>query len=350
MYEMDEHIIGLNAGKIWNLLSTQGTLTKHQLYTKTNLSDDAFHAAIGWLSRENKIRKEGEFFRLGPTNLTEQIGTNAGIVFKVLNELPYSVTPIHDLLDITENELHQALGWLAREGKLKEFFALPDILTLDDTEEKLISTEEESKQLRKEIANRNQVINSLANQLAEKQTDFIHKVDVVDNLQTQLNERNLHIQSVNDELHIAHTQIHQLTEEIQMLSEDILHRNQIIQELTRQDTDHQNMLIERTDALERLQCMLSSSSQNPLTATTDIHNQINHIQSLQKEFTQESIRQINDFPSETILYSKTTPSLDLQTHESIAHIEQSDNIDKVHDSIDTAINAKKSFAFFHGKK
>ncbi len=347
---MDVYTIGMNAGKIWNILNTQGALTKHQLFTKTRLLDDAFHAAIGWLSRENKIRSEGEFYCLGPTNLTEQIGTNAGIVFKVLNELPYSITSIHELSTLSENELHQALGWLAREGKLKEFFALPDILTLDSDEEKHILLEVESKQLKEEILDRNQIINCLTNQLADKQTDFIHKIDAVDNLHSQLNERNLHIQSAKDELHIAHTQIHQLTEEIERLSEDLLHRNQIIQELTRQVTDHQNMLIERTDALERLQCKVASLSQYPLTATTDIHNTINHIQSIQKEFSQDSIQQINDFPSETRLYSKTTPSLDLQTQETISPMESSDIIDKVHDCIDTVINTKKPISFSPSKK
>lgn len=350
MYEMDEVVIGLNAGKIWNLLNIHSTLTKHQLITKTNLSDNAFHAAIGWLSKENKIRKVGEFFCLGSTNLTEQIGTNAGIVFEILNELPYSVTPINELSVLSENELYQALGWLAREGKLKEFFSLPDVLTLDNTEEKQIFMEDDRRQLREEITNRNLVINDLTKQLTEKQTDFIQKADFVDSLHTQLNERKRDIQSISNELQIAQTHIHQLTEEVQILSEDLLHRNQIIQELTRQVTDHQNMLIERTDALERLQVKFSSSFQHPLTSTTDIHNRISHIQNLQNDFNQPSIQQMNDFPSETRLYNKTPPSLDFQTNQTISHIEQSDNIDKVHDRVDTAINAKKPFSFFHGKK
>ena len=79
MYEMDEQTIGLNAGKIWDRLKDHTTLTKHQLCVKTGLSDDAFHAAVGWLAREDKIQKNGEFYQLGVTNLNGPIGTNAGI-------------------------------------------------------------------------------------------------------------------------------------------------------------------------------------------------------------------------------------------------------------------------------
>jgi hypothetical protein len=349
MYELDDHIIGLNAGKIWKLLSTQVTLTKHQICNKENLSESAFHEALGWLARENKIRKDGEFFRLGETNLTEKIGENAGIVLKVLCELPYSVTPIHDLVVMTEHELHQALGWLAREGKLEEFFTSPDILTLDETEEKLIAAEEDNKQLNEEVKTRNQVINNLTMQLTERQTEFIKKIDVADNLNMKLAENDRQIQSTLEELQIAHTHIHELNEEVLMLSDDLLHRNQIIQELSKQVTDHQNMLIERTDALERLQCM-ASSIQQPLIASTDIQDRIHRVQSVQKELHQPLTQQINDFTSETRLFNNTTPSLEIQTHETICHKEEVDNIDTVHHHVDLAINERKQSLIGHGRK
>jgi hypothetical protein len=345
---MDEHIIGLNAGKIWNLLSINMGLTKHQITTKLNLTDDAFHEAIGWLSKENKIKIEGEFFSLGPTNLTEKIGTNAGLVFRVLNELPQSVTPLNELSVLTENELHQALGWLAREGKLTDFFSIPNANTLESSEETIVSSDVENNQLQEEIAHRNQVINDLTQQLSKKQTEFVFNADVIENLNTQLMDKNQCIKSINDELQVAHTQIHHLTEEIQTLSDDLFHRNQIIQELTRQVTDTQTMLLEQTDSFKRLQ--VKASFQKSLSATAEINDQVNHIQILQNDCTNPQIRQINDLPSETRLYNETPPSLDLQTQQNLSHNEQSEKIDVVHNRIDTVLQTKKPCSLSNGEK
>ena len=211
---MDEQTIGLNAGKIWKQLREHGTLTKHQLIKKTDMSNEEFHAAVGWLARENKIQINGEFYQLGVTNLTNVIGPNAGIVLNVLKELPYSVTPIHELSNMTESELHQAIGWLAREGNLTEFFKTPEILTLDDTEEKLLAIQDENRHLHEELVNRNQIITDLSRQLTERQTDFINQTDVVDQLRVQLTNSNQHIQQITDELQLGHTRIHQLSEAI----------------------------------------------------------------------------------------------------------------------------------------
>jgi len=47
--------IGLNAGKIWNLLNEQGEHSVKELKKKLKLTDHEFFMAIGWLSREGKI-------------------------------------------------------------------------------------------------------------------------------------------------------------------------------------------------------------------------------------------------------------------------------------------------------
>ena len=47
--------IGLNAGKIWNLLDEQGEHSVKDLKKKLKLSDHEFFMAIGWLAREDKI-------------------------------------------------------------------------------------------------------------------------------------------------------------------------------------------------------------------------------------------------------------------------------------------------------
>ena len=47
--------IGLNAGKVWDLLNEQGEHSIKELEKKLKLSDNDFFMAIGWLARENKI-------------------------------------------------------------------------------------------------------------------------------------------------------------------------------------------------------------------------------------------------------------------------------------------------------
>ena len=46
---------GLNAGKVWQLLSNNEKLGYGTLKRKSGLKDKELGAALGWLSRENKI-------------------------------------------------------------------------------------------------------------------------------------------------------------------------------------------------------------------------------------------------------------------------------------------------------
>ena len=111
---------GEDAGKIWTTLSQNGCLHKNELITITKLKDEEFQTGLGWLARENKIsREEDNFFKLDSTNLTKEIGTQAGRIWKILDiwgEVDF--TSITRLSDLNEEEVHRALGWLAREGKI----------------------------------------------------------------------------------------------------------------------------------------------------------------------------------------------------------------------------------------
>lgn len=112
--------LGQNAGKIWETLSTHGSLTQTQLMKNCKLEEKDFHAAVGWLARENKIREEDSTYVLGETNLTSRIGENAGKVWKVLDtvgEIDLEYVP--KLIGVTEKDVFAAVGWLAREGKIK---------------------------------------------------------------------------------------------------------------------------------------------------------------------------------------------------------------------------------------
>lgn len=52
---MDKREIGLNAGKIWGLLSNNEKWSYGDLKDKSELNDRELGAAIGWLARENKV-------------------------------------------------------------------------------------------------------------------------------------------------------------------------------------------------------------------------------------------------------------------------------------------------------
>jgi len=110
---------GLNAGKVWHTLNIWGPLKEETLQKTTRLKEENLSAAVGWLARENKIVKDGPTYKLGTTNLTTYIGTNAGKVWNTLQTRgECDVTTIVKLTQITEADCYSALGWLAREDKI----------------------------------------------------------------------------------------------------------------------------------------------------------------------------------------------------------------------------------------
>ena len=75
--------------------------------------------AIGWLARENKISYDQGSYYLAPTNLTNSIGTNAGVLWHILHKA--GKISIHDIMKQSElpiQEVYKAMGWLAREEKI----------------------------------------------------------------------------------------------------------------------------------------------------------------------------------------------------------------------------------------
>ena len=51
---------GGNAGNVWVQLRKRSPLTPKQIASRTKLSTDEVHCAIGWLAREGKIYVSGE--------------------------------------------------------------------------------------------------------------------------------------------------------------------------------------------------------------------------------------------------------------------------------------------------
>ena len=111
---------GENSGKIWSILNEHGCLKKEKILKHSKLMELDFHAGVGWLARENKIIKEdNQCYKLGSSNLDTEIGTKAGRIWKILDiwgEADY--ISIKRLSDLNDEEIHAALGWLAREDKI----------------------------------------------------------------------------------------------------------------------------------------------------------------------------------------------------------------------------------------
>ena len=113
---------GDNAGKIWEVLNEKGCLEKANILKSTQLNEDDLYIGIGWLARENKIHEEDEnCFRIDNTNLDSKIGAHAGKIWKILDIWgDADVKTIKRLSDLENNDIHCALGWLAREDKIQE--------------------------------------------------------------------------------------------------------------------------------------------------------------------------------------------------------------------------------------
>jgi len=111
---------GRNAGKIWTTLNVLGPLSKTILVKKTRLKENDFYAGVGWLARENKIYKNGLKYELKETNLTDKIGVDAGKVWNALNsQRDIVVSTITKIAQINKRDAYSALGWLAREDKIR---------------------------------------------------------------------------------------------------------------------------------------------------------------------------------------------------------------------------------------
>lgn len=111
---------GQNAGKIWNVLNINGPLNQSSIIQNTDLSLNDFFIGIGWLARENKISKEMKYYKLGDTNLTYEIGENAGKIWRLLDTLgQIDIDTISKKTEMKNEDIYSAIGWLSRENKIK---------------------------------------------------------------------------------------------------------------------------------------------------------------------------------------------------------------------------------------
>ena len=99
---------GINAGKVWRALDSRGSLTRNQLIKHTNLKKDEFQGAVGWLAKENKIRKDGEFFTLDETNLNIKIGEAASMIWEVIDTGKSSMSNLSKITHLDEEDVQIA--------------------------------------------------------------------------------------------------------------------------------------------------------------------------------------------------------------------------------------------------
>jgi hypothetical protein len=112
-------LFGGQAGTVWQILHNHGPLTESDLISLTHFSESQLYAAIGWLARENKIRKENNTYLLGETNLVPTIGKDAGKIWHTLDIWgEVDAQSLSRLSRIVEQDVFSAVGWLAREGKV----------------------------------------------------------------------------------------------------------------------------------------------------------------------------------------------------------------------------------------
>jgi hypothetical protein len=113
--------VGDHAGAVWRALHEQGSLSEQELLRLAHLTEQQLHAAVGWLARENKIIKANDTYALGETNLAATIGKAAGKVWRALDIWgEVDVVSLSRLTRIMEHDVFSAMGWLAREGKIEK--------------------------------------------------------------------------------------------------------------------------------------------------------------------------------------------------------------------------------------
>ena len=344
MYQINTHLIGMNAGKVWEALQENQSLTQHQIMNETGLNGEKFNQAVGWLSRENKIRKDGEFYSLSETNLTDSIGSNAGVVVTVLEDLAESVEGLEHLTRIQPDEFQQAVGWLAREGHFKQPENRSVQTEAHSMAEQVKRLQNEIEAVSDEVVSRNHIINELTRQLTASQTESIQDTDVIEKLNVQLAKSHQHISAVDERNAESVQKIRFLENEIRGLHGELSSRNHIINELSRQLTSTQTTIIAQSDRIERLQNAVGKKPDVSGSVSNSLRHRLHRITQLQKslETTQET-----PLMSETKLYNPEgntptqSPVLDISQSQSVSDEELREALQELHQDIDDKISQKK---------
>ncbi len=110
---------GESAGKIWSVLNERGCLSRGELLDLSCLNEFEFNTGLGWLAREGKIVRDSGVFCLGVGDFGSVIGVFAGMVWRILDIWgDADFVTIKRLSGLDDGDVHFALGWLGKEGKI----------------------------------------------------------------------------------------------------------------------------------------------------------------------------------------------------------------------------------------
>jgi hypothetical protein len=340
MYQMDEKTIGTNAGKVWHVLHDKEIATRYQIINETAIEASEVDAALGWLARENKVCRNGEFFLLGDTNMEQTIGLNAEILFNVLKTVPYSLSALHEITDLNTIEIHQAIGWLSRAGDIN-LTSEPEVSELfDEHEETMHHLKNEVDMLQTDIEKRNEIICQLSRQLTEKQTEFIQQAHMVNHMTDELEKKDAIVALRNVDLSEKNEQIFMLHQEIESLHGDIHSRNQIITDLSKQLTTTQLESIKQSHAFTELQRQVAHGKPAMKTsAQTSIQQRLEHVSTIQQNLDAQA--ELQSLDNESRLYHASSPVLDIQQQQEVeSPVVRPKTLDEIHQTVDQVISEK----------
>ena len=336
---------GINAGKVWRALDSRGSLTRNQLIKHTNLKKDEFQGAVGWLAKENKIRKDGEFFTLDETNLNIKIGEAAVMIWEVIDTGKSSMSNLSKITHLDEEDVQTALGWLAREGKLDKIGDKTDIKAISLENHKIGDLKEEINALKSDLDTRNMIINDITEQLTNKQTQFIENTDVVSKQKFELDQMKNNLLAKTGAVSSTQLEIFNLKEEIAGLNEDLVTRNEIIKEITDQLTERQTQFIDSSCTIENLRGEINQNKNKMKIMSDKINERINNVSDLQNEMeknhTTLEITESKLFDNDQPLVQPNSEPVEWDEFESIKEDDSFEMIDKTHDDSEKTLKNKK---------
>jgi nitrogen fixation protein FixH len=305
-------LFGTNAGKIWQALDSDNSLTKNQIIEKTNLTENEFFQAIGWLAKENKVKKDGEFYKLEKTNLSEKIGCNAEKIYNIFKSGKISIKNLSNITQMNEEEYNLALGWLAREGIFHSniLYDISDVKTNKIEIEKMKS---EINSLNNDLETRDMIIKQITDQLVTNQFNLIEDLEGNNKIQDNIKQKNNEILLQEKEINSKKIEIEDLKTELNNLNSDIEVRNIIIKQISDQLTDKQTQYIENYKLIKTLETKLNNSKNFTKLSNEKINERINKITTIQGDLENEKL---NPNGIESTLFNKPDSLLNRQENNS----------------------------------
>jgi hypothetical protein len=338
-----EALIGINAGKIWRSLNFSGSLTLYQLINETKLSEDEVFQAIGWLAKENKINKDGEFYSLDNTNLSENIENNAGKISNLFKNEKINIFELKNITKMNEENYNLALGWLAREGIIENEL-IKEISNSISNNFEITNLKNEIDSLINNIEIRDTIINKLKEQISLNQFNNINDKNNFISLSNEIKNKNKIIFKQKNKIKLKKQKIEDLKTEVSILNSDINSRNLIIKQITIQLNDKQTQFIEKTDTINKLKIELNENKNLIKIANEKLNDRINMISSLQSDIKNEKIE---ENISNSTLFSKPGSLIDKEINSINNNIDHknensNNNIDCESNRMQSSLKNKKN--------